>query len=550
MSDLLLTSVEYGGYISITKFVIFLVLFFLWLPLINWVYKDAKAVGAKEVYWTVIILAAGATAIIWMLIPVFIVGMLLYLIAVAAASISYVMHRNTMVPDFDRILTIEHIKGLFTSESKGLDDLSNLVFITANNNEVPVPQPKTPDFFGYKTACDILTDAARRRASDVIFSPTPQNYNLIYVVDGAALKQPDIPREQTEYFIHFTKNLADLDVNEKRKPQKGTFTLSKGREHSEWEVATSGSTAGEEIRLKHITQHNIIKLTDLNLPSNLYEQLNKIRESKQGLFIVAGPKKSGTTTTFYALLRNHDPFIYSISTLEKQPAAELQNITQNIFTLSDTGTATYAEKLQTIVRMGPNVVGLADCRDSQTAKTACDAAKNGKIIYVTLEAENVTKALGRWLKLVGDRNLAVDNLLGISSQRLLRKLCNDCKEAYEPNKQLLNKFNIPAEKVKVFYRPGKVQYSRHGRASTCEKCQGTGFVGRMGIFEIIIINNELRNAIKQSKSLSQIAAQFRRAKMLYLQEQALKNVVAGKTAINEMIRVFATSKNRKPEQKS
>jgi len=553
MPDLLLSAVEYSGYISIVKFLVFLVLFFPWLPLLSWVYTDAGAVGTKAVFWTAIVFGLGAVAaIIWLVMPVFIIGMLFYLIAVGAASISYVMHRNARVPDFDRVLTAEHLKGLFTSEEKKLETLKSFIFITANNNEVPVPQPQTPDFFGYKVAYDILTDATWRRASDIVFSPTPQNYNVAYYVDGAALKQPTIARDRMEYFVRFVKNLADLDADEKRKPQKGKFRVYQNKENTEWEVATAGSTAGEQIQLRHITQQTITRLADINLTPNQYEQLNKINELKQGLFIIAGPKKSGVTSTFYALLRNHDAFINSVNTLERKPSAELPNITQNVFTLSDTGTTTYAKKLQAVVRMGPDVVGIADCEDGETAQVACAAAKDGKIVYVTLKADNVIRALGKWMKLVGDRKLATEALLGISNQRLLRKLCEECRQAYEPNKELLRKFNIPAEKAKVFYRAGKVQYDKRGKPSTCENCQGTGFVGRMGVFEIIMINDELRNAIRQSSSLSEISTQFRRAKMLYLQEQALRRVVGGTTAINEMVRVLAKSKKntKKPEQRT
>ena len=552
MSDLLLASIEYSGYISIAKLVIFLVLFFLWLPLLTWVYGDAKAVGTKEVFWTAIVFGTGAAAaIIWLLMPVFIIGMLFYLIAVGAASISYVMHRNAKVPDFNRVLTAEHIKGLFADKQKRLDVLEGFVFITANNNEVPIPEPQTPDFFGYKAAYDILNDAIWRRASDIVFSSTPQNYNVTYYVDGAALKQPPIARERMEYFVRFIKNLADLDADEKRKPQKGNFRIYRDEKDIEWEVATAGSTAGERIRLKQITQWDIIRLADINLTTDQYEQLNKIREANQGLFIIAGPKKSGVTTTFYALLKNHDAFINSINTLERRPSAELPNITQNAFTLSDTSTTTYAKKLQAIVRMGLDVVGVADCTDSETAQVACAAAKDGKIVYVTLEASNVIRALGKWMKLVGDRNLAADTILGISNQRLLRKLCDECKQAYEPNKELLRKFNVPAEKAKVLYRAGKVLFSKRGKPTTCENCQGTGFVGRMGIFEVIIINDELRRTIRQSKSLSEISTQFRRAKMLYLQEQALRKVIGGTTAINEMVRALSKSKKqrtKRPEQ--
>ena len=553
MPDLLLASVEYSGYISEIKFAVFLALFLLWLPLVGWVYRDALTVETKEVFWTALVFGAGAAAaIIWLLIPLFVIGLLFYAVAVAATSLSYVMHRNARVLDFNRVLTAEHIKGLFVSKQKRLDALEGFLFITANDNEVPLPEPQTADFFGYKAAYEIFNDANWRRANGIMFSPTPEHYNVTYYVDGAPLKQPTILRDQMEYFIHFLKNLADLDASEKRKPQKGKFKIRQDEENTEWEVATAGSTAGEQLRLKQIMQQKIAKLTDIGLMPRQYERLNKIRGLKQGLFIVTGPKKTGVTTTFYALLRNHDAFINSITTLEKRLSAELPNITQNVFTLSDTGTTTYDKKLQAIVRMGPDIIGIADCENTETAQVACAAAKDGKIVYVTLNADNVLRALRKWMKLVGDRNLAVENLLGISNQRLLRKLCDECKQAYGPNRELLRKFNIPAEKAKVFYRPGKVIYPKHGKPITCEDCQGTGFLGRTGVFETITIDDELRNAIKQAKSLSEIGNQFRRAKMLYLQEQALRKVVGGTTSINEVVRMLSTpkkQKTKKPEQR-
>ncbi|MHC4286130.1 MAG: GspE/PulE family protein [Planctomycetota bacterium] len=549
MPDLLLSSAEYTGYISIIKFLVFLVLFFLWLPIVGWVYNDAKAVGTKEVMWTAVLLATGASAvIIFLFIPVFLIGALIYAIAVATASLIYVKHRNSRVMDYARVLTAEHIKSLFSAKEKELDELKGFLFVTANNNEVPLPQAQTPDFFGYKSAYEILTDATWRRASDIIFTPASQNYSVTYYVDGSALKQPPIARGQLEYSINLLKTLADLDTKEKRKPQKGIFKVRRGKNDTEWEITTAGSTAGEQIRLQKVVQQSASRLEDIGLMPEQLEQLNTLKNLKQGLFIVTGPQKTGVTTTFYALLRNHDAFINSINTLERHPTAELPNITQNAFTLSDTGTSTYAKKLQEIIRMGPDIVGVADCQNTETAQSTCMAAKDGKIMYTTLPADSVVMAVGKWLKLVGDRNLAAQQtLLGICNQRLIRKLCEECKQAYAPNKELLRKFNIPAEKVTALYRTGKVIIGKRGKEMTCDQCQGTGYVGRTGIFEIISINDQLRKTIIQSKSLSEIGAQFRATKMLYLQEQALRKVINGTTSINEMIRVL--SPKTKPKAK-
>ncbi|TKJ37841.1 MAG: hypothetical protein CEE38_07185 [Planctomycetes bacterium B3_Pla] len=545
MLDLISAAVEYGGYISIIKLVGFLILFFAWLPLVSWVYQDAKMEG-KEALWAGVVLGAGAVGtIVWLLVPIFIAGVLFYLIAVGGVSLAYVKHRNARVLDYDRVLTVDHIKNLLVSKEKKLEALKSFTFVTANKNEIPLPEPRTADFFGYKTSFDILNDAIWRRASSVAFSPTAEDYKVAYYVDGTSLKQPSIARDQMKHFVTFIKDLAGLDPKERRKPQKGRFVIRRGKNDMPWEVMTAGSTAGEQVRLKHIEQETISKLDEIGLMSEQFEKLSRLGDVKQGLCIVSGPVKSGVTTTLYSLLRNHDAFMNSVNTLERQLSGELPNITQNVFTLSDTGTTTFGKKLQAVVRMGPDIIGVSDCDDAETARVACAAARDGKLVYVTLKADSVMQALGKWMKLVGDRSAVAETLLCASSQRLVRKLCEECKQAYTPDKELLRKFNITADKKKVFYRAGKVLYDNRGKPSTCDNCQGTGFFERTGVFELVIMNDGLRKVVKQSKSLPEISAQFRRAKMLYLQEQVLRKVIEGTVSINEMIRVLSSSKTKK-----
>ncbi len=544
MPDILSLVVEYGGYLSIVKLIVFVLMYVLWLLLVSWTHKDAQAVATNVPLWIGLILGVGfLAALLWWLIPLFIVGLIAYLIMVGTVALAYIRHRNGRVLDFDRLLTFEHIKSLVAKSDK-LEAMENFLFITANNNEVPTPEPRTPMFFGYRTAYDVLTDAMWRRASTITLAPKGENYEVTYYIDGAATKQPPAPREQMEYFIHFAKELAGLDSNEKRKPQKGKFRTRHEKQNADWEVVTAGSTAGEQVRLKQIAKEHDLRLNELGLATEQQEQFGQLASRHQGVFLVSGPPRSGVTTTLYALMRNHDAFLNSIHTLEKQPPAQLQNITQNVFTLTDSGTATYAKRLQTLVRMGCDIIGLGECEDSDTAKIACAAAKDGKLVYVVLNADSVLQALGKWIKMVGDKRLIAETIIGVSNQRMMRLLCEECKQGYTPKKELLKKFNLPAEKAKVLFRPGKEVYDKRGKASVCEHCQGTGFVGRTAVFETIILTDELRQALKQVKQLPELGMQFRRAKMLYLQEQALRKVIAGTTAINEMLRVLSHSKKK------
>ncbi|RKY09247.1 MAG: hypothetical protein DRP66_02680 [Planctomycetota bacterium] len=549
MANILAAAAGYGGYISPVKLIVLIVLFFAWMPLVNWVYRDTKAVKTNTQFWTLIISSTGAGALlIWLLAPLFLIGLLIYIIAVGAAAMAYIVHRNARVADFEKVLTLEHIKSIFVNESRKMDKASRgFSLITANGNAVPLPKPKSPEAFGFQTTCEIVEDALWRRASDIVFRPTEEDYSVMYFVDGLATKQAPRSREEMEYFIGYLKQLGDMDSNEKRKPQKGKFEAVREEERVGWEILTAGSTAGEQLKLTRMLEYNLMKVDEVGFTASQVEAIANLRDLKKGLFIISGPRKSGTTSSMYALLRNHDPFMNNINTLEKEPAAELENITQHTFSLSDTGTTTYARKLQTILRMGPDIIGVEDCSDKGCAPLAARAAKDDRVIYVTLEAASAMQALGKWLNMVSDKNLIADTLVGISNQRLVRVLCDECKQAYQPNQELFRKFNIPAGKIKVLYRPGEIEYDKHGKPIVCEKCQGTGFYGRTAIFETVILNDELKEVVRQAQSLQEISSRFRRAGMLYLQEESIKKVAKGITSINEVIRMF--SSKTKPRKK-
>jgi type II secretory ATPase GspE/PulE/Tfp pilus assembly ATPase PilB-like protein len=546
-------TIQMGAYISIYKLAVFLIGFFVWLPLLKWVNDDAKKVRTKVQKWTITVLLAGALgSLVWLLIPLFFIGLPIYIIAVGTTAVVYVMHRNSLVDQFQKVLTAEHIKGLLTNQQKQVEKINKgLVFITANKNKVPPPEPKTPEFYGFKTAQEFFDDAVWRRASDVAMTLTAQQYQVHFVIDGVVEKQSPKEREEVEYFIRYLKHLADLDVEEKRKPQTGRFIVQKDSKQYEWELTTAGTTAGEQVRLKLLAAHNILKLTELGLTPEQLEKLQALRDGPKGVFIISGPKKNGVTSTFYALIRNHDPFINNINILEKQPIGELPNVTQVVYSLSDTGTTSYARRLQSILRTGPDIIGVERCEeDKDIAKLACSAAKDNKMTYVTMEASSVNDAMGRWINFVGDKNMAIDYLVGISNQRLVRKLCEQCREPYEPNKEMLRKFNIPSDKIKQFFRPGEPVVDRRGRPKLCPHCQGTGFYGREAIFELIILTDETKKLLKQAKSKTDIANIFRHARMLYLQEQAIRKVAAGLTSINEVVRAMSGSQDaakKKPE---
>ena len=551
MSNVLAAEVGYGGYISLFKTASYIIMFFAWMPLVNWIHSDSQSVRTNVMFWTKIISCLGAAGMaIWVLSPMYIIGLAIYLITVGATVIVYVMHRNAMVADFERVLTPSHIKSLFVNEEKKMAKKSKgISLITANKNEVPFPNAKSPEAIGFALVCEIFEDALWRRAEEVMFQPSGEEYHVIYRIDGMASKQEPQSREDMEYMIRFMKQLGDMNIDERRKPQKSNFSIQKEDNTVKWEITTAGSTAGEQLWAKKLEAFNVMKIDDLGLEEQQLGLIKTIRENKTGLFLVSGPKKSGVTTSLYAIIKTHDPFLNDIHLLEKRSMGELQNITQHMFSMSDTGTTTYDVKLRSISRMGPNIMGVGDCEDSRTAQECMNALNDDKLMHVSLEASSVVTALGKWLKYVPNKNEVIDNLIGICNQRLVRRLCEECKQAYQPNPQLLKRFSIQPEKAKILYREAELEYDRHGKPILCENCQGTGFYGRIGIFEVIMLNDELKAAVKEAKSLQEIASLFRRSGMLYMQEQAMKKVTDGIISINEVIREFSSGPKKKAPKK-
>ncbi len=538
----LLSSIEYGGYISLAKLFSIIAAFYIWLLLSNWIFKDARAVRTNVKLWLSMILATGfVTILIWLFLPLFIIGLLIYVVAVLTVTMVYIMHRNSLVAPFEKILCLEHFKRLFSSDQKKLAQITGgLQFVTANDNEVDVPEPNSKEAYGFRVACELLTDLLWRRVSDAVLMPGVEEYSVSITIDGVTTQADPIDREDVEYLIYFIKHLADLSHEEKRKPQNGSFKIKKDGETYEWKVSTAGSKIGEQLKFHRAQENSILNIEEIGFDSKQIESIKALKEVKDGLILIAGPKESGVTSTLYALLRNHDAFLNSIVTLEKRPAGEIESITQNIFALSDTGTSTYDKRLKSIIRFGPDIVGVGDVEDSDTA-IVCNESAAKKLLYVTIESQSCLDAMKKWIKLSKDKALATKNLRGIITVRLMRKLCEECREAYEPNPATLKKLNIKPGSVTTLYRPGEVEYTRSGKPIYCEHCQGTGYYGRTAVFETIFIDEQLREAIKKAKTMQEISLLFRKSGMLLMQEQAIKKVAQGELAMHEVVRVLKTA---------
>lgn len=552
-NEIIATGLPMGNYVAIWKVIIFVVFFGLWAWMGQWVDKDTKVVKTNQIFWNNIYMGSGALILaLWFLVPApFIVELLMFLVIWATVSVIYILHRNARVPKTQTILTPDHIKWLLSfEEQKRKKQKLRLVFISVNDNELPVPYKDEKEFNGYKMSEEILHDMWRRRVSHAVMIPRRETYETRYVIDGIATVEGERPREEALDCITYLKAVAGLDVEDHRRPQEGSFfTIRTGDKETGWRISTSGSTRGEQLSLERIEEKQALKIENIGLHPDQLEKLLALRQKESGVILVSGSRGHGVTTTLYGMILTHDAFIQNIHTLEPDILADLEIITQHKMAKGPKARSG-AQQLRSVFHADPDIVMVGECEEAEMAKIITKAARTGKKIYAAFSAPNTFQALGEWLKMVGDSRKVAESLLVITSQKLIRVLCKDCRQAYAPDVSMLKKLNLPADKIKQFYRPpAEMEYDKHGNPVLCPTCQGTGYYGRMAVFEILFVSDALRKLIAQDSPINVLRTQCRKERMLFLQEQALRKVIDGTTSIQEVLRITQEAAQKSASKK-
>lgn len=524
-----------GDYASPVKMLFILVMMAPWLYVAPLVQRDAKRAHAGPFVWSVIVLSAGVLGLgLWLLIPIYIAGLAVYVVAVSAALASYVVYRNGRVSEEVRIFTPDHIRSLLQRRSKQtkIEPKPRLKVYGFHGKLIPTPgeDADTPTVESFNLAHQVLYDLFWHRASEAAFVPNNEQMTVRYMVDGVVNNRDPLTLEEGKLLIEYLKPISGLDLEETRRPQKGEISADVGSTRIDISIATAGTTNGQQMQvriLQEVVQQNIEKL------GMSEDVLKKVREMnrKPGIIIASGPAQSGVTSTLYSLLREHDAFMQHLVTLEAKAAIPLENITQNVYGEP----SKLEETLAPVLRRDPDVVMVDAVRDHESASLLCDAAQT-KIILMGMHADDSFVALAKWAKLCQNAPEAVKNLNAVLCQRMVRKLCTSCREAYKPDPQMLAKANLPS-KCEQFYRvPTQPQVDDKGNPIVCKTCHGIGYFERTAVFELLEITDEVRDVILSGGSLQQIKAAARKNKMLYLQEQALRKVIEGATSVQEVLR--------------
>lgn len=536
-----------GGYFSPVKVGLFAVLSLAWAATAAWVDKDTLRAKVTKQPWNTIVFGGGALGIaLWILLPQFILGLAAFVVFYGGTSVWYCLMRNGKVAPGQQVLTPAHFKRLFGKGAKTEDaaQSGDKVRLKGADGKAPKWPAEPEQREGFRALQELLFDAIWRRASVVDITLAAQQAKIIYRVDGVNREREPIERPLADNVLEHLKRIAGMDPAEQRKPQSGKITGAVGPGGKqdkvvEMQVRASGSTAGQRVVMSMFSEESKFRAADIGLNKNQLPLLTAAIEKPRGVVVVSGPKESGVTSTLYALVRSHDAFLKNIHTLETSKVMDIDNVTQHVFD-SKGGTVPFSRQLQSIMRMEPDVLMVSDCPDHDTAELIASGGKQNRKIYVGLAGTDTLSAVRKYMQLVGETEAAAAGLEGVIAQRLVRVLCPSCRKAYKPDPTLLKRMNLPADDARVFYRPpnpDELEVDKKGNPIICQVCQGSGYLGRTGIFEVLVVDAEIRSMLSQGAPLMNVKAHARRNKMQYLQECGLLKVFDGMTSINEVLRV-------------
>jgi len=373
----------------------------------------------------------------------------------------------------------------------------------------------------------IITGAIDSRATDIHIEPQEPDTRVRYRIDGILRPAIDIPSSAHQEVTSHIKIMADMDISEKRVPQDGhMITRHDGKEY-DLRVSSLPSISGEKIvirildkGMKKWTLEETVTCPDDN------RKLRSLVNSPHGMILLTGPTGCGKTTTLYALLQLLNTSEKNIVTVEDPVEYRLDGITQ--VQIRQTTGRTFATALRSIVRQDPDIILVGEIRDLETAEIAISAALTGHLVLSTLHTNDAVGAISRLINLGIPPFLVASALLGAAAQRLIRKCCPDCRQAYRPSKEELEFLfgkSHPRRKIKLY------------RATGCNTCSNTGYHGRKSIYEILCISPEIRRMIVHGGNDDAISQQGIKEGMRTLFQSAVAEVVNGVTTLEELMRV-------------
>lgn len=378
-----------------------------------------------------------------------------------------------------------------------------------------------------KLVTKMITEAVKKRASDIHVEPLQDKFRVRYRIDGVLQEVDNPPKYLQRNILSRIKIMSKLDISEKRVPQDGRIQIKTEGRYLDLRVSTIPSSHGESIVMRILDKSNVmLDIASLGFLDDDIKAINEILNKPDGIFLVTGPTGSGKTTSLYSFLHAENEPTRKIITVEDPVEYHLEGINQ--VQVNRQVDMTFGRALRSILRQAPSIVMVGEIRDGETAEIATNAALTGHLVFSTLHTNDAPGAITRIIDIGVKPYMVASSVRAVMAQRLVRTVCKSCAVSYEPTQEEVEYLELPPD----FFSEGKLMKGRG-----CTVCNNTGYKGRLGIYELFQITEEIQNLIFKGASRQEIKEAARRGGMRTLREDGLKKVLNGQTTIDEVIRV-------------
>ena len=375
----------------------------------------------------------------------------------------------------------------------------------------------------------LLWQAAKEEASDVHIDPTPRETIVRYRIDGVLQQVTVFPRQVHVTVINRIKVMSRLDIAQKGLPQDGrSMVLIAGRK-IDIRVSTIPTVHGEKIVMRLLFQEEkLMQLRQLGLAKYILQPYQNMVNSSGGIILVTGPTGSGKTTTLYASLAEIDNEARNIITIEDPVEYKLSGYSQ-IEVKPKVG-LTFANALRSVLRQDPDVIMVGEMRDTETAQIAIQSALTGHLVFSTVHTNSAPATITRLIDMGIEPFLVSSSIIGVLAQRLVRRICPDCRKSYQPHPEQLRELGIKEVSFRKLDR-------RFFRGDGCDNCRQTGYRGRIGIHELLVMSEGVKNTILESSDSDTIKKQGLKEKMITLRRDGVNKILHGLTTAEEILTI-------------
>ena len=545
-----------GYYLSWVKILACWGVFLGWVWTTDWVSRDAQAMKLDYLRWNPIVVGVFllAMVLVWLGIPYFWLAFPLLLAAYAGPLTAYVIYRNKKVLPHQMVMTRDHLRHWFSAraaifgvkveaEKKAAYEKGTTLAVEPRGGTEQEGQSRLiaarQHQPGFNIARKTLADGLDRRADTMVLDYTQQAVGVRYQIDGVWHNGEPVPREEGDPSLEALKMLCGLKADDRQGKQEGAFAAVYKAVKHEAAFASQGTKTGERVVVKFELKQTLLKtLDDLGMRPKVQEALKEVLSREKGFVLLSAMPAAGLRTTTTVVLRSLDRLMREFMAIEDGAGRyeEVENIPVTTYNAAEGQSP--ATVLIKVIRLEPQVIVVRDLVNAETVAALCDdISEEDRVVVSTIRAKDCAEALLRVLAMGEETRPFVEQVTGVLNQRLIRKLCDKCKQAYQPTPQVLQQLRIPAGRVQAFYRTPQPT-EENPNPEPCDDCNGIGFKGRTALLEFWTIGENVRNVLATSPKLDLLRQAARKDGMRTLQEEGVLLVAKGVTSLPELMRVL------------